>query len=209
MNITDLFQGPMKDIIVGQISQQMGVQNPQQANTAVDGIMGMLLNAVTNNAATPEGQQNLEKALDRDHDGSILDHLGDFLNGSFTPSNPKTANGAGILNHLFKGEQENAAASISKTSGIDVSKIMSMMATLAPVLLGMLGKAKQQPQQTQAQQSGGGILDLLMGATKSVNQQPSVQNVLTSILTGNKQGGGLKDQLINSALQSVMKGFFK
>jgi hypothetical protein len=36
-----------------------------------------------------------------------------------------------------------------------------------------------------------------MGATKSVNQQPSVQNVLTSILTGNKQGGGLKDQLIN------------
>lgn len=206
MNITDLFQGPMKDVIVGQISQQLGVQNPQQAQTAIDGIMGTLLNAVTNNAATPEGQQSLEKALERDHDGSILDNLSGFLSGNFTPSNPKTANGAGILSHLFKGEEDNAAQSISQASGIDTAKIMKIMAMLAPVLLGMLGKARQQPQ---AEQSGGGLLDMLTGATKSVNQQPTVQNVLTSILTGNKQGGGLKDQLVNAALQSVMKGFFK
>ncbi len=206
MNITDLFQGPLKDVIVGQISQQLGVQNPQQAQTAIDGIMGTLLNAVTNNAATPEGQQSLEKALERDHDGSILDNLSGFLSGNFTPSNPKTANGMGILSHLFKGEEETAALSISEASGIDTGKIMKIMAMLAPVLLGMLGKARQQPQ---AEQSGGGLLDILTGATKSVNQQPTVQNVLTSILTGNKQGGGLKDQLVNAALKSVMKGFFK
>jgi len=113
MNIADLFQGPMKDLIVGQISQQMGAQNPQQAQTAIDGIMGTLLNAVTNNAATSEGQQGLEKALERDHDGSILDNLSGFLSGNFTLSNPKTANGMGILSHLFIGEKENAALSIS------------------------------------------------------------------------------------------------
>jgi len=83
---------------------------------------------------------------------------------------------------------------------------MKMMAMLAPVLLDMLSKSRQQPQ---AQQSGGGLLDILTGATRTVNQQPTVQNVLTSILTGKKQGGGLKDQLVNAALQSAMKGFFK
>lgn len=206
MNITDLFQGPMKDIIVSQISQQMGVNDTQQTQTAVDGIMGTLLNAVTNNTATESGQHGLLKALDRDHDGSIIDNLSSFLKGEYTPENPKAANGMGILGHLFNGEQEHAAESISQASGLDTGKIMQMMATLAPVLLGMLGKAKQEPQ---VQQSKGGLFDLLTGATQTVNKQPTVQNVLTSILSGNKQGGGLKDQLVNAALQSVMKSFFK
>lgn len=206
MNITDLFQGPMKDIIVSQMSQQMGVEDTQQTQSAVEGIMGTLLNAVTNNAASEAGQQGLMNALEKDHDGSIIDNLSGFLSGNYSPENPKAANGVGILGHLFNGEQKNAAESISQASGLDTAKIMKMMVTLAPVLLGMLGKAKQEPE---VQQSKGGLFDLLTGATKSANQQPSVQNVLTSILTGKKEGGGLKDQLVNAALKSVMKSFFK
>lgn len=211
MNINDLLQGPMKDIILGQLTNQLGISDENKANTAIDGVIGTLLNAVANNASTPEGQSGLLKALDRDHDGSILDDLTGFLGGSFQPSSPKALDGAGILGHLFKGQQDTAVESISKASGLDTGKILKIMMTLAPIVLGMLGKAKQQaPAPQQAQQQGGGLFDFLKGATTTVNKQPTVQSVLTSILAGNnKQNGGLVDELVNGAMKSVFSSFFK
>ncbi|MBL0100110.1 MAG: DUF937 domain-containing protein [Saprospiraceae bacterium] len=66
MDITDLLQGPLKDVIINQVGKQLGLGDSQQTNTAVDGVFATLLNAVSHNAATPEGQNSLLSALDRD-----------------------------------------------------------------------------------------------------------------------------------------------
>jgi hypothetical protein len=213
MDITDLLQGPMKDIIINQVGSQLGLGNSQQTNSAVDGIFATLLNAVSHNASTPEGAGGLMSALDRDHDGSILNDLGGFLSGAVKPENPNTANGTGILNHLLGDKQETAAASISKVSGIDTGKILQMMATLAPVVLGMLGKFKnqtapQQPQQSQAQapQQGGGLLDFIQNATKTVNQQPATQSIFSKLL--DKDGdGNMMDDLAEMGMKSIFGKF--
>lgn len=189
MDISDLLQGPMKDIIINQVGQQFGLGDKGQANTAIDGILATILNGVANNASTPEGQTGLQKALDRDHDGSILDDLGGFLSGMVKPANPKTANGNGILDHILGANKGNAAESISKASGIDTAKIMQMMAVLAPVVLGMLGKAKAQPQA----QQGGGLFDIIKGATQTVNQQPTTQSIFTKLLDKNGDGNVIDD----------------
>jgi len=204
MDINDLLQGPMKDIIIGQVGKQLGLGDSQQTNTAVDGIFATLLNGVMKNASTPEGQTGLMNALERDHDGSILDDLAGFLGGEKATANPKTANGEGILNHILGDKKGNAAESISKVSGIDTAKIMQLMATLAPVVLGMLGKAKAQPQ---VQQSSGGLLDFIKGATQTVNQQPTNQSILTSFL--DKDGdGSIIDDIAGMGMKSIFGKLF-
>ncbi len=201
MDITDLLQGPMKDIIISQVGNQLGLGDSEQTNTAVDGVFATLLNAVAQNASTPEGQNSLLSALDRDHDGSILNDLGGFLSGMVQPQNPKTTNGAGILKHILGDKQNTAVESISKASGIDSSKIIQLMITLAPIVLGYLGKAKA-TQQTQPDQGGGGLLDILTGATKTVNQQPSNQGFFSRMM--DKDGdGSMVDDLAEMGFKSV------
>ena len=201
MDITDLLQGPMKDIIISQVGNQLGLGDSEQTNTAVDGVFATLLNAVAQNASTPEGQNSLLSALDRDHDGSILNDLGGFLSGMVQPQNPKTTNGAGILKHILGDKQNTAVESISKASGIDSNKIIQLMITLAPIVLGYLGKAKA-TQQTQPDQGGGGLLDILTGATKTVNQQPSNQGFFSRMM--DKDGdGSMVDDLAEMGFKSV------
>ncbi len=204
MDISDLLQGPMKNIIVSQLGSQLGLGNDQKTNTAVDGILGTLLNGIMKNASTPEGQQSLENALERDHNGSIFDDLTGFLTGTNKPASPKTSNGAGILNHIFGDQQQNTVESISKASGIDTSKIMTMMITLAPIVLGMLGKSKAQ---AAPQQSGGGLFDIIKGATQTVNSQSSTQSILNTFL--DKDGdGSIVDDIASMASKSIFGSLF-
>lgn len=211
MDITDLLQGPMKDLIINQVGQQLGLGDSKQTNSAVDGVLATLMNAISHNASTPEGAGGLMAALDRDHDGSILNDLGGFLSGAVQPQNPNTANGTGILNHLLGDKQETAAESISKSSGIDTGKILSMMATLAPVVLGMLGKVKAQsqpvPQQSQQVEQGGGLLDFIQGATKTINQQPSTQGMFSKMF--DKDGdGSMIDDIAEMGVKSIFGKLF-
>lgn len=205
MDINDLLQGPAKDIILSQFGQQLGLGDKAQTNTAVDGIFATLLNGISKNASTQAGQDGLLSALDRDHDGSIFDDLGGFLSGAVQPSNPNTANGTGILNHILGDQQGNAVNSISKASGIDVGSITAMMTSLAPVVLGMLGKAKAA--QPQSQNGGGSILDIITGATQTVNQQPTTQSIFTKLLDKNGDGS-VMDDLTQMGMGSILGKFF-
>ena len=204
MDITDLLQGPMKNIIVSQLGSQLGLGNDQKTNTAIDGILGTLLNGIMQNASTPEGQQSLENALEKDHNGSIFDDLTGFLTGTNKPANPKTSNGAGILKHILGDQEENTVESISKASGIDTQKILTMMMTLAPIVLGMLGKSKAQ---ATPQPGGGSLFDIIKGATQTVNKQSSTQNILNSIL--DKDGdGSIVDDIASMASKSIFGSLF-
>lgn len=202
MDITDLLQGPLKDVIIGQVGKQLGIEDTDKANTAVDGIFATLLNAVAKNASQPEGQAQLQSALQNDHDGSILDNLGGFLSGAVQPSNPKTTNGAGILKHILGDKTEVAVENISKESGIDTSKIMQLMMTLAPIVLGYLGKANATQQAQPQQGGGGGLMDIIMGATKTVNQQPTNQSFLEKMF--DKDGdGSIIDDIASMGFKSL------
>ncbi|KXK40773.1 MAG: DUF937 domain-containing protein [Saprospiraceae bacterium] len=205
MDISDLLQGPLKDIIINQVGNQLGLDNNEKTNVAVDGIFATLLNGLTKNASTPEGESSLQNALQKDHDGSILDDLTGFLNGTMQTSNPKTANGAGILKHILGDEQTTAVDNISKASGIDTGKIIKMMMMLAPIVLGFLGKSNNSAPTQQS--GGGGLLDILTGATKTVNTQSSASSILDQILGGGSaSGGGLIENVAKSVLGKLFGG---
>lgn len=175
----DLLQSQLNDDqFLDQLSQQIGGADKQQTKTAAEGAIDALMGAMARNAKNPQQAQNLAHALERDHDGSILEDAMGFLSGQRQPQNPKMVNGSGILKHLLGGEQSNVISMISQMAGMDQNKSGNLLATLAPLVMGALGKTKKQ--------SGLGVGDLMSLLNGSAQQR--------------RQQGGMSGQLISAFL---------
>lgn len=150
------------------LSKQIGGADTQKTQVATSGIMNILLGAMAKNAATPSGASALSNALDRDHDGSVLDDVMGMFTGQSKPANAKAVNGEGILGHILGGRQESATETVSKMSGLDKSQVGSLMVTLAPMIMGALGKAKKENDLDASGVAGmlGGILGGMKGGAK-------------------------------------------
>ena len=176
-----------------QIAGQLGVSQ-EQAGTAVTAAVPLLVGAMQRNASSPEGLSALAGALDRDHDGSILDDLGGFLGGGAA-----AGSGASILGHVLGGRQGNVASQLGRSTGMDSGQVMQLLAMLAPLVMGALGKAKRQ---TRA--DTGGLADILGGATRQVNQQaPDLMSSLSRMLDADGDGSAIDD------LAGLAGAFFK
>jgi hypothetical protein len=203
MNLIDLLQGQLSGGLVDQLSRQIGGADREQTATAAQGIVTTLVSQLARNASTPEGAQSLNNALERDHDGSILDNLTDVLTGNAQPQNQSTVNGLGILKHVLGERQGGVANMVSQMSGLESGKTMQLMGLLAPVVMGMLGKAKNQ--------NGldvGGIANLLNGTVSQQQQtgNPTV-NMISRFLDADGDGSAL-DDIANMGMK-ILGGLFK
>ena len=198
MDLMDLLQGQLSGNLVNFLGEQAGVDDQQKTQIATQGIVSTLIGALAKNASTPEGAQSLNNALERDHSGGILDNLMGALTGKTQPEQPKALDGAGILWHLLGDKQDNAAKMIGQTSGLESGKVMSLMTMLAPVVMGMLGKTKQQ--------NGLGVADiasLLMNTRNNQANQNPMMNIATQFLDRDGDGSMLDD------VAGMIGGFFK
>jgi len=121
---------------MGQIGRQIGADQGS-LEQALPSVLGSLMGGLARNANQGNGAAALSNALDRDHDGSILDDLGGFVQGADSGA------GAGILGHVFGAQRPKLEAQLSQQTGLDAGQIAGMLTTLAPVVLGALGKAKR------------------------------------------------------------------
>jgi hypothetical protein len=118
-----------------QIGRRIGADGNQTRN-AMHAAVPALLAALSEDASRGNG---LQQAIERDHDGTILDQLNDYLGGTAQLS-PRTTNGAGILEHTLGARQQDLERSLSAKSGLDMGTITQLLITLAPIIMGMLGK---------------------------------------------------------------------
>ena len=112
--------------------------NTQQASSALEGIIPTMLGSMAKNTSTPEGAQGLLGALDRDHDGSVLDDVAGFLQGGQSESM-----GAGILRHVLGANTPKVESSLADKVGVSSSQLSSLLKMAAPLILGYLGKQKR------------------------------------------------------------------
>jgi hypothetical protein len=172
------------DDSVEAISQQANA-SPDQTKNALASAIPILMNALAKNSQTPDGAAALQNALQRDHDGSLLDNLGGFLN------NPEVANGAGILRHVLGEKQQNVENYISSDAKVDKSAAGKILEMAAPIVMGYLGKrliggGGSSP--------GGGIGSILGSFLQHEdNQAPQSQNVINQILDKNNDGNVVDD----------------
>lgn len=168
-----------------EISRRIGA-DPQKTQSAMQTAIPALLAALGQNA-TSGGGAALKTALERDHDGSILDNLGAYLGGTAGLS-PRTTNGVGILEHTLGPRQETMQRAISAKSGLDMGSVGSLLALIAPIVMGMLSK--------KGSSSGGGIglddLTNMLDREKSDAQSnPDLGDILGGVLGGGGLGGAL------------------
>ena len=166
---------------VNQMSQVLGTDE-SKTNTAVQVALPLLLGALTKNSSTPEGPSSLMSAVEKDHDGSILDNLGSFLGGySYGP-------GQGILGHVFGNKLGQAQDSVSQSSGLDSNTTLQLLMMLAPIVMGALGRSKQQSGVDE-----GSLAEVLGGATKSTASDPSMLDMVSQLLDSDRDGSALDD----------------
>ncbi|MEO0733893.1 MAG: DUF937 domain-containing protein [Bacteroidota bacterium] len=129
--------GALGDLIGGMLQSGNGSSN---GGGALGGLLGSVLSgAMQGGSAQPSGG------------GGLGDLLGGMLGGKaagnqedIPPQFRRTMNGGGILKHVLGDRQEEAMREVSQSSGLSLDKVGPLMATLAPILMGMLGKTKRE-----------------------------------------------------------------
>src|SRR4051812_38769114 len=132
-----------------QIAQRIG-GDPGQTRQAIALALPALLAGLQQQTATGSG---LQQAVLQDHDGSILDDIAGYLQGT-SNLGPRTTNGDGILDHVLGSEQPEVQRTLSSQTGLSMSSIPQLLPLLAPIVMGMLGR------QARSQGGGGGLGDL-------------------------------------------------
>jgi len=143
------------------IAGQLGV-GQDKASGAVQTALSVLTGAMAKNAAKPKGAASLDAALAKDHDGSILDKVGDFL------GNASGGPGPAILGHVLGRKQGTVTAAIGQETGLNQQQTGNLLGTLAPLLMGALGKARQEQGL-----NASGLAGMLAGETQQIQQNAS------------------------------------
>jgi hypothetical protein len=156
--------------VIQQLSQTIGAEQ-NSTQSAVGMALPMLLSAMGNRAATPEGAQAINQAAQND-DGSILDDVLGFVGNA-------SAGGMGgaLLGQVLGGSNQNAiATAISQNTGLNSGTVAQLLTIVMPIVMSALGKFSQQQGGIEpssiVQMMGavsGGNNDLLGMATKAID----------------------------------------
>lgn len=213
MNLQDLIQKQLTDQIIGSIAKNVGIQDSDKAQAAATGVIQSILAGVTKNASSPEGAQALDAALERDHDGSILeDVMGMVVNQSAGSSNNglgKALDGSGILRHVLGSKQDQVVSGLSKSLNLDGNSVAKMATMLAPLVMGALGKTKKQA--NLGASDLGGLLSSVMGAGGMLGSNKQVAGTDLSFLEqmiDSDGDGDIKDDLMGHGMK-ILGSFFK
>lgn len=196
MGLIDLLTGNTGNQVAEQAETKFGISKTQViALLAV--AAPLIISYLRKKSQDANEAEALNNALDKDHDGSILDDV--------SQADARQSEGGSILNHIFGEEKPNVENRLSQNTGISIDKIGPILSMLAPVIMGYIGKEKQQNNV-----GAGGLGDLLGGilgnaSNESQQQQSSPLNdILGSVLSGgNSQSSG---NPLNDIIGNVLGG---
>jgi hypothetical protein len=132
---------------LSQMSRQLGADEATTSQ-AITVALPMLIGGLANEAATPTGAQSLTRALDEDHDGSLLDNMsalfGPQTTGAADVAVPRALNGAGILEHVLGRKRDPVQQGIGRATGLSSQQVGRLLMMLAPLVMAYLGRRKRQ-----------------------------------------------------------------
>lgn len=181
-SLLDVLNQQLSGDTVRQLSRQLGADEASTAR-AVEGAVPLLVSALARNTARPQGAQSLLGALDRDHDGSVLDDLGSFLGGG------RTAPGDAILGHVLGSRRDTAENGLSRMSGLDPQTVSRLLAMLAPIVMGALGRTRREQRL-----DPGGLAEMLGGERRRAERAaPDAMGMLGQLLDSDGDGQVIDD----------------
>ncbi len=176
----------LTQVPIDDIAEKLGVSH-DEAKVAVQQGGAVLLGGLAKNAETTEGSAAIEAALKK-HTGSA---------GAAKVDDIDQADGGKIVAHILGSKEKEVTKELTEskaTPGIDFGKLLPI---LAPIVMGLIANAnkdKSAKTETGAQESGGGIGDIIgsvLGGGNS-NSGGGIGDVIGGLLGGgNGSGGGI------------------
>ncbi|MCG7281008.1 DUF937 domain-containing protein [Chryseobacterium taklimakanense] len=191
MSLIDLITGNAGTQVAEQAENKFGIQKNQViALLAV--AAPLVISYLRNKSQDANEAEALNKALDRDHDGSVLNDPSQL--------EARQQEGGSILDHIFGGQKAQVENSLSEQTGISMNKIGPIMGMLAPLIMGYIGREKQSNGV-----NSGGLGDLLGGILGGAQNQAQAQpsNPINDIL-GQVLGGGQQQQSSGNPLNDIL-----
>jgi hypothetical protein len=185
--------GQLDSNSIAQMSSAIGIKD-ESTQAAIGLALPVLLGALSRNTSTDEGAESLTNALGRDHDGTILQDV----SGNITRQEVMD-NGSAIIGHVLGQQEKGVENSIGRSTGIDPQNVAMLMSMLAPVVLGVMGKQKQEHNMNASDVSS--MLQQNRETAKS--NAPELSSLLD--MDGD---GDISDDMVNlgaNLLQSFMK----
>ena len=200
MSILDMVQQQLGGNTVQQIAQQIGA-DPQQTQRAIDAALPVMVGSLAQQAQQPGGAQQLNATLEQHADtlsqvhsllgggdsgagggmGGALGAIGAMASafggggggglGGILGSLASGAGAGGMLDHVLGGRQAQAQDAVARHSGLDQQQVGKLLMILAPIVLGMLARRKQQDGT-----DAGGLGDVLQQDHQRVQQQAKQPN---------------------------------
>jgi hypothetical protein len=136
MNLVETIVGNLSGANLSQISQSIGA-NEQTASKGIAAAVPALISALAGKASQPGGATALFDLLKQGTGSSVVDNLAGYL------GNPAAAGGANLVQQILGGGENVASAQIAKVSGLTQGVVGRLLALLAPIVVGALGKAVQ------------------------------------------------------------------
>ncbi|WP_304344621.1 DUF937 domain-containing protein [Chryseobacterium koreense] len=207
MSLIDLITGNAGNQVAADAENKFGISRNQVIALLAVAAPLVISYLRKKSQESPAEADALSNALDKDHDGSILNDPAQAA--------ARQTEGGSILDHIFGGQKADVENKLSRNTGISMDKMGPILAMLAPLIMGyigqqkqesgvtsggglgdllggILGKASNQLQEQQAQGSGNPITDIL-GSVLGSSQQDGLGSIIGSVLGGggNQQQGGL------------------
>ncbi len=199
MNILNLMQGAAGTAVINNVTKRLGIEN-KQARMAIAVGLPLLITALQRNAKKNDGASGILGAINKKHDGGILDNITDLFDGDDGDEHP---DGSKILDHVLGSNKNNVADSISKESGLSAQKVMGVLSMLAPIVMGLVGRNAKNSN-TDADGLSGLIGGILGGLDSNQNASPAM-GFIESLLGGEKDKQENKGQ---DAISSLMDTLF-
>ena len=164
INLLNMVKDVAGDALMKQASGFLGVDE-SSTKGAFGAILPSLMAGMIDKGATEEGATSLLNFINtNNHDGGILDKIGDLLGGGAT-TDGLMSSGAGVLKFLVGNKLAGLTDLIADISGLKPGNTSSLLKMLSPILMGVVGKYIK----NKALDSGG-LKSLLLGQRSHVKE---------------------------------------
>jgi hypothetical protein len=183
MSLLDIVQQKLGPEQIQQISQHLGI-DPATTSNAIAAALPMIVGGMAHTAQQPGGASAIQSAVDDHGAGGILGSLGGLggLAGMLGGATGGTSGGGGLLGSILGQHSATVQNGVQTASGLDASKVQSLLAMLAPIVMAALAQhSASQP----SSGSSGGIGSILQQAAAAAQNN-----------SGSSQVGGVLGQFL-------------
>ena len=195
--ILDIITSQLDDKALGQLGNQLGTSGGGLAG-AIGAALPMLLSGLERNARTDAGAESLRSALNKDHDGGVLNDL-----SSFFGQQPTGGDGR-MVDRILGTKRPGAERSLSKATGLDQGAIGSLLQNLAPLVMGALGQKSRS-----LGLDAGTLASMLGGEARELgDREPSTMGALDRLFDADGDGDTDFSDLAQQGVK-ILGGLFR